>query len=63
MDESKIVYRPREDATVEGELNALAAVYAFVSRQVRAGERRAGVNEEKGTKDDLPATPSLPHRP
>ena len=29
MPEPKIVYRPRPDATPEGELNTLAAVYKF----------------------------------
>ena len=30
MDNPRLVYVPRQDATLEGELAALAAVYAFV---------------------------------
>jgi len=37
MSDSRIVYTPRSDATFEGELAALAAVYAFV---IRAHERK-----------------------
>jgi hypothetical protein len=34
----RIVYRPREDATPEGELSTLSAVYKFVISQARRGE-------------------------
>lgn len=36
-DSSRITYTPRPDATPEGELNALAAVYAFV---LKCGEEK-----------------------
>ena len=32
MDRSRLVYVPREDATPEGELAALAAAFSFVIR-------------------------------
>ena len=37
MDRPSIIYRPREGATVEGELDALAAVLRFILD--RAGKR------------------------
>jgi hypothetical protein len=36
MSSSRIIYRPREDATPEGELAALAAVYEFALRSKNA---------------------------
>lgn len=35
-DAPRIIYRPREDATPEGELAALAAVYAFILERHKA---------------------------
>lgn len=61
MSDRRVFYSPREDATPEGELAALAAVYAFViqaheqkkaaapatsrRKEVDPEERRAKVNE------------------
>jgi hypothetical protein len=50
MSDPRVFYSPREDATPEGELTALAAVYAFVLQAHRqkaaapATRRRKGVS-------------------
>jgi hypothetical protein len=50
----RVTYTPRPDATPEGELTALAAVYAFVIQAheqkkvaATANERRKGVDPEE----------------
>ena len=43
--EPLLVYSPREDATPEGELAALAAVYRFV---LERHERKKGTGTERG---------------
>jgi hypothetical protein len=55
MPEPKIVYRPRPEATPEGELNTLAAVYKFLlnrhtSRNVT--DRRAEFQARKEAPDE-----------
>jgi hypothetical protein len=54
MDDPRLDYLPREDATPEGELAALAAVYALVIQAheriivaAPANERRKEVNSEE----------------
>jgi hypothetical protein len=54
MDDPRLEYLPREDATPEGELAALAAVYAFVIQAheqkkaaAPATRRQKEVNSEK----------------
>jgi hypothetical protein len=54
MDDPRLDYLPREDATPEGELAALAAVYALVIQThernmaaALANERRKEVNSEE----------------
>jgi hypothetical protein len=49
-DDPRVVYVPRQDATPEGELTALAAVYAFLfeRHQQRATAAEAG-DAEDGT--------------
>jgi hypothetical protein len=54
MDDTRLDYLPREDATPEGELAALAAVYALVIQAhernmaaALANERRKEVNSEE----------------
>jgi hypothetical protein len=51
MDDPRLEYLPREDATPEGELAALAAVYAFI---IQAHERKkaAAPANEKGKEVD-----------
>jgi hypothetical protein len=39
MSSPRITYAARQDATPEGELNALAAVYLFVLARTKAAER------------------------
>ena len=46
MSDSRLSYHPREDATPEGELAALAAVYRFVL-QHREKKNDAGVSEDE----------------
>ena len=36
---SRVVYRPRESATPEGELSALAAVYRFILSKSNASQQ------------------------
>lgn len=45
MDKLRISYIPREDATPEGELSALAAVYKFV---LERHERKKDTGTESG---------------
>jgi hypothetical protein len=49
----RVVYRPRVDASPEGELNALAAVYKFVLDAKKAVEPRQpdGLNDARKDKD------------
>jgi hypothetical protein len=51
MDDPRLEYLPREDATPENELAALAAVYAFI---IQAHERKkaAAPANEKGKEMD-----------
>lgn len=51
MSSSRITYTPRPDATPEGELNALTAVYAFI---LRCSEARRAEELEKGTRPGAP---------
>ena len=51
MDSARIVYAPRPDATLEGEIDALASVYAFVLRAritKNAAEDSGGEDDAKG---------------
>jgi hypothetical protein len=41
MNNASIIYRPRGDATAEGEANALAQIYKFVLAKQRAADRAA----------------------
>ena len=45
MSEAKVTYTPRPDATPEGELAALPAVYAFVL-QARERNKAASIEED-----------------
>ncbi len=62
MDSVRITYQPRSDATLEGELAALVAVYKFV-REAHARKKAAapsGQDDAKGDKDYVRATTILP---
>jgi hypothetical protein len=52
MDKPRLVYVPREDATPEGELSALAAVYAYVLECHERNEVAADVGEDEGRTED-----------
>ena len=47
MDKLRLVYIPREDATPEGELSALAAVYAYVLECHERKEAVAKVGDDE----------------
>jgi hypothetical protein len=62
MDSARVTYAPRADATPEGELAALAAVYAFILEchaKKKAAEASGGEDDGKGDKR-VPATSSIP---
>jgi hypothetical protein len=48
--EAHIVYSPRPDATAEGELTALAAVYSFVIKRKEGGPYTAP-DDRKGLRN------------
>jgi hypothetical protein len=52
----RIVYRPREDATPQGETSALCAVYKFVLAKQRAAGSAAPDDAMKGSSDDRAKT-------
>lgn len=58
--ETRITYRPREDATADGELNALAAVFRFClfesSVSIEGGPDTAPDNDAKESKNDCAVT-------
>jgi hypothetical protein len=55
----RIIYRPREDTTAEGELHALSEIYKFVlAKQKAAG--RAAPNDAEDLKNDRTVTSSTP---
>jgi hypothetical protein len=66
MSRPRIIYRPRPDVEPQGELNALADVYAFVwkcgQEKKKAGVKGAG-DEAKGPDEYevRPTTRILPH--
>ena len=63
MSNSPIVYRPREDATPQGELSALAAVYAYLLKSrssEKAAETSGGENHGRKELDDSPARGIIP---
>jgi hypothetical protein len=47
MDDPRLEYLPREDATPEGELAALAAVYAFIIQAHERKKAAAPANESR----------------
>ncbi len=49
MSDVRIVYRPRPDATPEGELAAFANVYRFLLRCAEAKEGTASPNSQSQT--------------
>jgi hypothetical protein len=55
----RIIYRPREAATAEGEVRSLVQVYKFVLEKERAAHP-AAPNEAKGLQYGRPAQGSLP---
>ena len=62
MSSDRIVYVPRPDATLEGEIDALASVYTFVLRvrtKNKAAEDSGGEDDAKGD-NHARATLSLP---
>ena len=62
MDSARIVYAPRPDATKEGEIDALASVYAFLIRvrtKNKAAEDSGGEDDAKGD-NHARATLSIP---
>jgi hypothetical protein len=46
VSEISIVYTPRPDATPEGELEALATVYAFILRQAKNSAAGPSVRDD-----------------
>ena len=62
MDSARVTYAPRVDATLEGELAALAAVYAFILEchaKKKAAEASGGEDDGKGAKY-VPAKTRIP---
>ena len=62
MDSARVLYSPRVDATPEGELAALAAVYALIldcHAKKKAAESSGGEDDGKGDKH-VRATTSIP---
>ncbi len=62
MDSARVSYAPRPDATLESELAALAAVYAFILEchdAKKGAEASGGEDDGKGDKH-VPATVSIP---
>jgi hypothetical protein len=54
----RIVYRPRGDATAEGELRTLAKVYAFLARkhqERKKGARPGAPDDAEDLEDDRTA--------
>ena len=64
MSSSRITYTPRPDATPEGELDALASVYAYISKCGLA-RRKGGVGCTAGDAKEIKnarANPILPRQ-
>ena len=63
VDNVRLTYTPRSDATMEVELEALAAVYRFVLER-HEGKKKAAVQSDhddaKGAKDNVRAKSSIP---
>jgi hypothetical protein len=51
MSNTRVIYSPRPDATPEGELAALAAVYAFVIQAHEQKKAAAPANERRKEAD------------
>ena len=61
MDSTRISYRPRPDATPEGEVQALSEVYRFILQSRNKDKRGARFAASDGTKefDDGRTKPSI----
>jgi hypothetical protein len=53
MDNTRLTYTPLSDATPEGELDALVAVYAFVLEAYAKKKAAVPSGPENGVKEDL----------
>lgn len=56
MGERRVVYRPRSDATPEGELRALASIYAWLVEKHKERKQAA----HAGVEDDYRRLRSVP---
>ncbi len=54
MSDVRIVYRPRPDATPEGELAALANVYRFILRCAEGKEGTTSLSSQSQTWKEVP---------
>ena len=63
MAESKVVYRPRADATPESELSAVVAAYCYVifdCHESEKGARRGAPDAAKESANDCDAARIIP---
>jgi hypothetical protein len=62
MTESKVVYRPRADATPEGEVSALVDAYRFIifdcRHETEKGAQRGALDAAKEFANGCDATPT-----
>ena len=58
MSSPRIVYRPREDATAEAEVDALAAIYKFVLKKQKAAHP-GGPDDPERRPDEIRANTSI----
>ena len=58
MDSSRIAYTPRQDATPEGELNALSAVYKFILHRISDREEASEPALEPEGREDWKPSPT-----
>jgi hypothetical protein len=67
VSEPSTVYTPRSDATPEGELSVLAAVFKFAldchARKRGRLPDKSGPDDAEGPKNDRTATDIVPERP
>jgi hypothetical protein len=52
MSKPQVVYRPKADATAEGELRALAQVYSFVLRSHKSRTQKANEDSSATIPED-----------